>query len=614
MTNLKHFDRVVLLVVTAMSCRVCGDEIATDFRGDLNVAEVARFGDLPTRMYLLPEFLDPVGRVVLSDGLVPLFVRILNGDYDDELYRDAARSLERVAREFPNQADQYADALRNRLAKTSSQAVIDACAMALVAANDKSSADLLATFCGPANEGLSIHVEPRLAEWKHRVLVEQWRERIRNPFDHTRQMTALACRCLAEVGDTESTDVLVKLALDERLETVVRGAAARAVSRLDPGKAGATSGNLAVEDIPSRLLAIAFLETATSGESLEQLLSFCEDPEDAVASRSWHTLSITNPAALVDKLERGVVHEDANVRHGAISVMQQLPTRQHCVWLMEMLGDEHLFVRNDARAALNKVAATDADLRLEILAIAGGVLQKQDASWQQIEQTLLLLGQQSCGDYQSACVPLLSHQRNEVMVTAAWLLHLMPRPELAQDISKHAGIVWRLLSNVASDIDDLRRQSLSEQLIFLFHHAASTRDAGMVEVATEMFNKKAPTFPEARAAGLWALGFIKTGADDEVLRGKFVARVFDDSTVEPEMIVVKAASAYALGQIGMKVSLADLRKAHEQYGNHGILGKCVGKAIHLLGEDCEPAGEPGPVGASQWPVFPSGVPSSDDAG
>jgi len=307
----------------------------------------------------------------------------------------------------------------------------------------------------------------------------------------------------------------------------------------------------------------------------------------------------------VEKLQRGMVHRDANVRNSAISVMQQLPSKERSEWLTTMMGDEHLYVRNNARAALHQVANANADLRDGILVLAGDILGKQSTSWQQLEQSMLLLGQQSHSEFQSLSVPLLKHKRYEVMVTAAWLLHMMPKQELSEEVTKHAQEMWIVLTAPGASADGAQMRGVSEQLIFLFHHAASTKDERMTELCATMFSKSVPTFSETRAAGLWALGVLNTGRSDEALRARFVERVFDDNPFDPEKTIVKAASAYSLGLMGMPNSIADLRKAHEMYGTYGVLAQCVASAIRMLGEEPAAAVVPSRPGAGQWPIFPS---------
>lgn len=604
---MRHFQCVLLLAALNVSSSVCGDDIASDFRGQLIIADVARYDDLPTRMYLLPEFQEPAQSIVLSDDFVPLFVRVLNGDYENELHRDAARSLERVALEKLGDPELFRASLRHRLENTSDASVIDACVMALLAVDDSSAADLLATFCGSHNETLSIHIEPRLAKWKSTVLQEQWRQRIRHPLNYTRQMTALACRCLGEVGDKDSPDVLFRLALAEQTGMTVRQAAAGAAGRLDPDRAGTVAAELVSKDLRSRIIAATLLESAQSVQALDVISQLCEDSEDAVASLAWATLQKRKPEVLVEKLERGMVHRDANVRHSSISVMQQLPTKQRCEWLTVMLGDTHLYVRNNARAALHRVANEDAELRSGILDLAGGVLANKRAAWQQLEQSLLLLGQQSCSEFQAACIPLLSHERNEVMVTAGWLLHLMPKQQLADDVTKHAQFLWDYLNGDTLPSEELRCKGMARQLVFLFHYAASTKDENMKELCAAMFSKSVPAFPETRAAGLWALGIMNSGRSDEVLRARYVERIFDDNPFDPEREVVKAASAYSLGLMEMPNSMSDLRKANKMYGTYGVLAQCVEVAIRMLGEEPAKVVVPGPQGAGPWPIFPSAV-------
>lgn len=597
--------RLVLLLILFACSTVRADDIFLHFQDKLTIADIARFDDLPTRLYLRSEFAPVPTKRYLPDEFVQLFIRILDGDYERELHIDAARSLERVALEKLADPAPFRKSLTSRLKQTESLLVIRACAMALVAADARDDAELLAELCQPDNEALCSQIEPKLASWNYQALVPTWQSRIRRPDDSTRVLVCLACRCLAEVGHTDSVQDLTVLALNEKARFLVRKAAARAVASLDAVKAGGAAILLVDGDIPQRVLAATLLETASEEKNRLLLAQLCEDSEDAVASLAWASLRQLDPPRLVEKLERGIAHKDANVRKTAIEVMQELPSPQHANWLNQLMSDEHIQVRNNARAALDQVASAESELRPLIVANAGAVLGNSNSSWQQLEQALLLLGQQSHAEFQPLCMPLLKHERHEVMVTAAWLLHMMPEPELGKGAVDHARVQWEYLNSPSVHGDGKIRDGVSEQMIFLFHMVASTKQMNAADLCAEMFSKAAPTSTENRAAGLWALGILKAGTPDDVLMGKFVERIFDDNPVDPEKELVKATSALALGWLGMKEAIPDLRRAHATYGTVGPLGFSVSTAVRMLGEEPEPTAVFGPSAIGDWPILPA---------
>jgi len=594
---------IIAVLVAFFSVFAHADETTRAFEGELKLADVPRFDDLPTRFLLRPEFHIPEPIKFLQKDFVELFVRIVNGDYDDEISVQAARSLQRVAQEKLADPKQFADALRTRLQKSTSRNVHRSCAMALAEVGDKNDAELLARLCLPGDEVLCAALEPTLAEWKSEALLDTWQQRIQAPKKYSKTLLQLACRGIAELNATQAVPDLQNLAASDRTRFSTRRVASEALGQLAPDDAFKLASELSKAGISDRILAVLLLNSATSDDALTLAEQLCDDKEDAVAAVAWNTLVRLKPERLLSRLSVGKTHRDPNVRSAVVRTVGLLPTVERCDLLSKILSDVHIGVRNESRRTLQMLAENNAELHSQICANAGAVIENTQAAWQQLEQSLLLLGHLRHDAYQAACVPLLTHERGEVLVTAAWLLHLMPQNSLGEAAAAVAATHWTEMKNDSQNYP--RFHALDEQLAFLLHVAAYTDRTELKSLCAEQFSKQSALHPDGRAIAMWTLGELSKGSKDDALVGQFSERIFDDSEIFPEYDTVRCGSALAIGLVGGKIAVPELQRAHSTYGVGGIIGNCVSTALRTLGEEAPPAPELEPVYIQDWPLHPT---------
>lgn len=613
---MRNFVHNLMLLSGLLACltvspqAVCAaaqtEDWTADYDGELVLPAVCRYDRLPTRLLLLDVFDRVDYPRFMPDTFLNFFVRVLDGDYDNELHWEAADALHRVAREQLAKPEKIVPSLRSRLQNTDSLLVKRVCAQALVAADDRESAERLAELCGPDEHVLSTVIEPWLAEVRPELLQQQWLERLQNPGGTSQPQVMLACRCLMLAQCDPATDALQQLTESDQVRFVVRRSAAAALCRLNQQTATASADRLVGGAATDRILAAVLLDQTESERGLSLLSHLCDDSDMAVASLAWSALERLDRTRLVDRLQAASGHPEPNVRRAVVRALRHLPAAEHCRLLLTMLADRHINVRNDARGALHAIAGESDSLQQEILTGAGGILDSSQANWQQLEQAMVLLGQQRHGEFQASVAPLLTYARHEVYVTAAWLLHLMPRPELSDEVVRVARQRMDYL-NAGQYGPSLRlKDANSIQLRFLFHIAASTGRADITPIAEQMLSKEAPTLVETRAVGIWALGVVSRGGPDaESVRRRLVARVHDDSEEVPEDILVKATAALGLGEMMMKESIPDLELAHRKYGIGGELGLSVSRSLRMLGEDPPEPPPLKPLAIGGWNLGPS---------
>ena len=348
-------------------------------------------------------------------------------------------------------------------------------------------------------------------------------DRINNPERFSDALIGLACDGLTQLKEVAAVSALERLLSNRLADYSIRHAAARALSTLDVQQAVSIAEGYAQEAVPDRLLACALLGHCKLDSGLAVLSQLCDDKSNAVASCGWETAVALEPWRLVEKLDRGVEHQDSNIRLAAIQVMRELPDVQRCDALHRLAADVHIGVRNSARRVLRTLADNTPELRDRILHNVGDSLMDGESSWQQLEQSLVLLGELRHREWQNEWVRLLEHDRPEVFVTSAWLLHLMPSQEMADDVA--------VLTLRRSEVP--RVDGGSVQLVFLFQHAGFTKAKLLQPLCEKQFGNKVSERPEVRAAGLWALGKINAGNADTAMVAKLLERIFDDDPFFP---------------------------------------------------------------------------------
>ncbi len=529
------------------------------FLGPLDIAHIARFNNLPRRMFLEPYLIPPAGVKTLDPRYVPLFDKTLREMNDDEVLETAALSLARVAHEKLQDISGSNDILLKHLESNSNLRVRFACARALVNADISQSASAVLKLNEHASDAQRLWIEPALARWKTAAAADIWKKRLAADSETT-VAVSLACDGLAALGDPQVSDLLLSVLHGKLLAYEKRRAAAKAFCVLAPDRAFTEAESLIGGNVLERLLGIELL-SSTKPEAHARLLPLCADGSDGVASAAWEALYRLNPDALIPALPAGRMHHDAVVRMTAARIMQLFPDAERSGWLHEQLSDKHLEVRNVARAMLFLVAENESQLRDGIIAKASETLTENSENWQGIEQSLLLLGQLRAAQFSDRCIPLLEHPRSEVLVTSAWLLHLFPDPEVEEAVRKHLLRNEEILKNAGTVI--VSSADIGEQSSYLIQYAGLMRLKDLQAILEPDFDKAAPGGSFKRAAAMWALGLFHENDPVPALAKSFLERIADRAGIPPEMHEVQSMSAIALGLMKAKPAVPGLLEAYK---------------------------------------------------
>jgi len=572
--------------------------ITGHYLGPVPIPEIVRYTELPNRMHLDPWIEPPSFVDRLDSRLLPLFLQALKDATDTEIQAAAAYSLARVHNLKLGDVKPASVDLLRLLRDTKSPTVRQACAM--LAANgdfQEASGDLL-QLAIHGNDDMRMIVEPALARWKSAEVRTLWRDRLVQK-DVTDVAYQLATAGLVALNDTASVDSLLQRIADNEAEYGLRMAAADALRVLNPARAQEAAGPLMTASVPNKLLAVTLLDSDLE-DAWKSATALCSDPSAGVASAVWQMIFRHKPDLLQDSLESGRKYPDAFVRITAARTMRLFPTPERLTWLHAQLSDVHIEVRNVARQMLLNVSREHADLKPQIVQEAADGLKSDPSDWQGLEQRLILLGQLKATEFGPLCLPLLANPRDEVSVSAAWLLHLYPDPALYEAIREQI-----VVDNTAVTSGNVGMTTLHFRLRYFFQYAGLVRMNEVDEIMQQQFNKANRMSPLARAAALWAVGLLHEKSADAALAAKYVGRIQDRNSIPPELEEVRRMSVMGLGLLRASESADVVLDAFRVDPPLSLIPGQAYWVLPLLGQPQPPAMPPIDQFTGGWKITPA---------
>jgi len=571
------------------------------YQGPLEISPVARFDKLPMRMHLEPYLIAPPNSQKLDARYVPLFERTLREIDDDELLETAALSLARVAEEKLQSIETTADILVKHLQSHPNRSVRFACARALANADYTSAAAPLLALDPEIDDAERLWIDPALARWKYAPATDVWKKRLVDD-SQTAVAVSLACEGLVALNDSQASASLRTVLNHPRLFYEKRFAAAKALSSIAPETAFEESAKYITGNVSERILAVQLL-SSPHPESLTKLFTLCADKSDGVASAAWLAMYRLNAAGLLPALDNGRSHRDAVVRMTTARVIRQFPTPERANWLHEQLSDKHLEVRNVAREMSAMVAQEQPTLRDSIVAMAGDRIAADPENWQGIEQSLLLLGQLRGSQFSDRCIPLLEHPRNEVLVTAGWLLHLFPDATVETAVRQYLTRNDEMFKAPATAPEGAY---LGHQSAYLIQYAGLMRLKDLQPFLEPNFKKSEPGGNEKRSAAMWAMGLMHEHDPVPELAKSFLDRLADRGGLMPEQFPIRRMSAVALGILRAKSAAPGLVEAYKLDPVDAIIPDSARWSLGMIGEPMPEPTEGFSNLVSGWKLNPLG--------
>ena len=567
------------------------------FKGELDLPKIVRFRELPMRMML--EITQEPGKtnVVLEPGHLEHFDNLVRTSTDPELQTDAANSLARIARGDHGDISGSIDGLQ-KLLTSENRNVRRAAATALIEGKATGAAQSLLELSQTGNDRLRQLIDPALAAWSFAPAGEVWQARLTD-INTSGTSLALAAKGIEALKFTAATDAVQSLVTNANASFQARQEAARTLCSIAPAAAREVAAKWESGTMRERLLATRLLSSKDAG-SPEKLLALCGDSENAIAAVAWGQLQQLQPALLRSQVESGHAHADTGVRMAAIQVMSKFPDAKHCGFLNTLTGDTHIGVRNHAREVLVAYAKAEPQLRDVVVSNAALAVESND-TWQRTEQALHIAATLNEAKFAKLSVPLLTVDRPEVFVTAAWVVHLFPDPLIMEEVTRIAEQRYPRTKerSVGSDIGN--------QLAHLFQAGGYLEHKPMQALCEKQLNKGSIAGINARAAGVWALGMMNRDGSESPLIGQLIGRLNDRSTDPPEMGLVRRMALMSIARMGAKSEIDQVHRAYKIDPPMTLIPEAARWALKQLGEtDIPPAKPPrdatNPVGG--WSVAP----------
>jgi HEAT repeat protein len=427
-------------------------------------------------------------------------------------------------------------------------------------------------------------VEPALARWDYRPARALWLERLRDQATPL-QTLILAIRGLAKVHEEQAVDRLRELASQgDESARAVRLEAARALGLLRTSGLEHDAETLAADKsssrIVSRLAAVSLIRQHRQAEAVHLLKELASDPEPAIAAAAIAALLAQDSALVVPMLDQVLASPDANVRMLGVETLFRQPTQQRVRLLADRLADVHPDVRVKTRQAMHQLAARN-DLRPRILEETTRMLGTDD--WRALEQAAVLLTQLDHKPTAHRLLELLSFDRGEVGVAAAWGLRKLAVKETLPGVVEYLNAELTnqyARKNVSLEWLDHEFSQLNQ---FLGQQKYVPADAVLRRFIPRSRGKPGL---ESRAAAVWALGLLHEGKNEDGLAAAIEERLNDTHSYPPEDVRVRRMSAITLGRMQAKQTEPSLRKYfREREATVDIAGNACGWAIgHWTGE------------------------------
>ena len=530
------------------------------------------FAAEPTQVdYLLdkdPDFSVAEPPLRFLKELKPLWLKALRHN-EAEAQRQAAAAFARAHQLGLTGLEDVAPDLVAVLESATHPAARFAAGRTLVILNARNQADKLFRQLDGKNLDLAHVVEPALAEWDYAPARELWLERLDDPHV-SRRLRVLAFRGLGRVKEAKAVP---------RLEAWVKNTAAPADFRIEAAEALATIQPTGLEAQARRLLADAsrarvtdrlaglrLLAQHTSPEAIELLQSVARDAEPAVATAALSRLFALSPDHTLPHVEWAADHADAGVRRIAIQTLAVRPTPDRIQLLALRLNDAH-----PENRGLTRERMLDLSKDFHDPVITGAMAMLATDRWRGLEQAALILGRLDHEPAAERLLELMDFPRPEVFIAAAWALR-----ELAVEAT-----LPRLLDSAIAETARREKGEFGigrdDWAALVFESFGKLKYAAAHDVLLKYVPKSYTMGERSRTTAVWALGHIHAGKNPTALAAQLLERLMDMNPMFPEYLSVQSQSAVALGRMGSRQYVSQLR-ANQTPAAYWALEQLTGEA------------------------------------
>jgi HEAT repeat protein len=537
-------------------------------------------------MYRLPDLPGPPVEIVFPEGLRELWLRALQRP-EAELRLKAADAIALAHQRGMKGLDAAVAPLLEALdAPDQDEAVRLAIARTLIALNARQAAANLMRWLEPGSAGYRETVEPILAHWEHRPARALWLARLRQPTTPPRSLV-LAIQALGVVHEPEAVELLRRLATAEDSAGPTRVEAGRALGAICDTGLEPDAESLSRGAVSHRLAAAQMLRRHRSARAVALLERLARDREAAVAVVAADALIEHERALpLVDHLQGS---SDPELRLRGVEVLFRAPANERIRRLSDRLADPHSDVRNRARQHLHALAAMN-DLHSDILGEATRLLAGRD--WRGLEQAAILLTQLEHRPAAPRLAELLTADRPEVFITAAWGLRRLAVPKTLKAVHDYVHGEFGRQTGAAplAGRNAVTGEMIDHQLSQLNQLLGTLKYQPADKVLRQFIAKRAG-YPESRAAAIWALGLLHADKATADLVPALEDRLNERVGIPPENPEVWRMAAVALGRMKASQALPTLRRYWPGKRTQEPVANACGWAIERITGEAVPAPE-----------------------
>ena len=543
----------------------------------------------------------PMVYVVPSDT-IPLWKMALERD-ENEVRRQAAEAICDAQLSGTKGLKTLVPFLRKVLVTPNDDRTVQLAALrALVALDDRGSAEALYTVSQKLGADAADVLEPKLSEWKYEPIVAVWRERLDDQLIGSRYRV-LAFRGLAAAQDTKSGALAsgalasgalaAKISADQTETVAVRIEAAKTAGVLRTSGVEAVAMALWTENsgMIDRLVATHWLLHHRA--AIDELLHFAEHSRPAVQRLAILRLNVVAADKLVPLYPKFAASGDAKIRELAVVNLNAFPNIENARRIGPALDDHHPDVRNAARETLVEFSKKSDEIHAVV--IEETLKHLHGNSWRGLQQSVRLVGQIDYEPAASRCLELLRSPRAEVHTTAAWTIRKLEIKETLPPAFQHAKDLFHWMMSRPppgepqfKPVEPGSNDEDVAQLVVLFGLMGFKEAEPFMR---KMIPKDSATVT-ARVGSITALGYLhRDNPPQDGLVQALVGRLSDTTSDPPEEEGVRTACALALGRMKAESALPQLRHFYELDGagrNSGFA--CAWAIEQITGEAFERSG------------------------
>lgn len=403
------------------------------------------------------------------------------------------------------------------------------------------------------NPQASLAVESKLVEWESPVAVARWRERIQQTTPNFSELL-VALEGLAVVGESSDRDALEKLMFAEGTLAPVKLVCSRAIGAVVPDGLESVAARLYdAGDRQDQVLAANLIKTHTSPEAIQLQERMLSEGSPLAQSIAYKAICDRDPVRGRELAFELVKHPESNLRTTVVDVLNQSDDLRAMKVQALLLGDPNLNIREKVRSNLEQKAKLPA-LAPTVNNVISHYLRGEE--WEGIEQAIKLTVDLQKHERQGQIVQFLSHPKPEINIRAAWALQMLKlTPETLDAVLKECDKITQVLKKQGVPIEQEVKLGFMFEAIGV-HKYQKANDMLLLYIPKD----KMP--PTARAAAIYALGYLWEGRENKDLGGQLASRMLDNG-LNPEEDCVRYVSAVALGRMGDESMTEKVKRAYE---------------------------------------------------